>query len=241
MPKNDLVRALIAKTSNDKITSTLDRLFAMEKGHHEERTGLHGSGMIVSENDWCYREHILSYFYKKNETPISNGLRRIFLNGHYVHDKWQRLFKEAGISVAIEARCFSEEWDLYSTPDAIVQLNNKLYVVEIKSMNSFSYRLSDTHPSGAKQCSFYMHLYGIPNGFVLMENKDTQEFRIQMVDYDPHKVRPFVERLYWIKGYVKKFKEEKRIPPKICKNETCKRAKNCSMREACFGIRREKL
>lgn len=203
----------------------------------EERAGLHGSAIIESESSFCFRGQLLSLFYKQGQgkdLPIE--LLRIFKEGNAIHEKWQNMFMKAGLAIKNEARCYSEKYDLYFTPDSIIKINGKIYIVEIKSMNTFSFKKATSHPSGQKQCMLYMHLLGIPNGFVLGEDKNTQQFEIFPVEYSYEKVLPYIYRLNEIQEMKKNFIKNKEVPSRKCKNYNTKKALECPMRDCCFNI-----
>ena len=107
------------------------------------------------------------------------------------------------------------------------------------------------HPSAWKQCQWYMHLCikelknkgkwngkDYTKGFVLNEDKNTQDFKIEVYDYDPTLVEPFAGRADSIMYYYERvFEEHKMVArPKDAKDPLCKRCKECFMREACWGI-----
>jgi len=219
------------------IKSKLDRLFYLRDEKDEERAGLHASSIITSDNEFCYRAQVLSLLYKQNQgEQLPINLLRIFAAGNSIHEKWQSMFIKAGIAVDIEARHFSDEYELYFTPDAVINLDGTKYVVEIKSMNTFAYQKAKSHPSGQKQLQLYMHLLGIPQGFVLAEDKNNQDWQPFMCEYDPEQVLPFLGRLNQVQEMKKAFVKSKEIPPRKCKNSETSRAKSCNMRDACFNI-----
>jgi len=225
------------------IENKLNSLFRVPKKEAEVRTGLHASAIIVADSAFCKREQVLSLFFHRNkEDNISDGLLRIFEEGNCIHEKWQNMFKRAGIARAIEDRGYSKMFDLYMTPDAVVEINNKLYVVEIKSANTYSYKsMKDSHPAGTKQLQLYMHFLCIPRGFVLVEDKNTQEFKVFITKYEPGQAAPFVKRLYDISEAKENFLKNNTLPKRICKSIGCTRASRCAMSNACFGISRKKL
>lgn len=223
------------------IEKALNDLFDSDRENREDRVGMHGSGIIVGDSDFCYRQQVLSFFYKGFEPDIPIALKRIFLEGWYIHSKWQQLFIQTGIARGIEQRGVSNEWKLLFTPDAIIELNGKTYVVEIKSVNTFQFKNMKTHPSGEKQCNLYMHFTGIPRGFVLAEDKNTQEIKVIPVKYNPSKVRPYVERMYKVKEYIKRYEETGKLPSRMCNGENCKMAERCAYRNACFNIKKVPL
>ena len=244
--KEGIKKALINETrdiENVMIERKLNSLFRIPKHEAEVRKGLHASAIIVADSAFCKREQVLSLFYCRNaEDNLSDGLLRIFEEGNSIHAKWQEMFQRAGIARGIEDRGYSEMFDLYMTPDAVIELNNKLYVVEIKSANTYSYKsMKDSHPSGTKQLQLYMHFLCIPRGFVLVEDKNTQEFKIFVTKYEPGQATPFVKRLHEVSRAKERYAIDNILPKRICPSAGCQRASRCSLSEACWGTNRKKL
>ena len=85
-----------------------------------------------------------------------------------------------------------------------------------------------------------MYLFGIPNGFVLMENKDTQEYDLELVQFDLKAyavVEKFIERLFWSKQYNTQYKMNKKLPDRICKKCNDPKAKTCNYCNICFNLK----
>lgn len=211
-----------------------------------DRFGLHASAILSSDNEFCIREQVLSLFFKQSQGEnISIGLKRIFEAGTAIGEKWQRLFLRGGIGKPdwMDISQFKEEYDLSFTPDAVIKIGKKKYIVEIKSQNTFIFKKQKGHPSGERQCLLYMHLTDIHEGFVLVEDKNNQEFKVIPVPYDAKKLAPYIERLEAIQVAKNKVLKTKKTPKKKCDSSKCKRALKCNMRDACFdtGIGRIKL
>lgn len=222
------------------------RMLKMQKQQAQkqgDRYGLHCSAIIASDNEFCYREQVLSLFYKQaqgDNVPI--GLKRIFEEGNAIHEKWQRLFirGEIGKAEDMDMSRFVEEYDLSYTPDAIIEIAGKQYVVEIKSMNGFAFNKAKSHPSGRKQSRMYMYFERIRDGFVLAESKLDQNFKVFPEHYGDSfgkdDIRPYIHRLEMIQKYKRHFKKQKIMVEGICGSSGCKRASKCNMRDACFNI-----
>ncbi len=164
------------------IMQQFNKLFYMRENREEERAGLHASSITASDNDFCYREQMLSLLYKQNQGEnFSVGLMRIFAAGNSIHEKWQKLFVLAKIAIGIESRSFSEQWEVYLTPDAILELLGKQWICEIKSVNTYQFKKMKSHPKAEKQAQFYMHFMGIPRALILCEDKNTQEVKIFII------------------------------------------------------------
>lgn len=223
------------------IHNRLEQMFVEWNQKKGSRDGLHASSILAPEsgsNQFCYREQVLGVNYRKVEPVLSPRLLGIFLHGWYVHKKWQDLFVECGVAIQVETTRKSPLWDLYHTPDAIIEILHRKWIVEIKSMNTNAFRNLKGPPQNAiRQAQLYMHLTGIPDSIILVEDKNTEEFKVWAVDYDPIVVQPFIERLYYIQQLLKVHASDGRLPRRLdaCKDISSPRARNCPLREACFA------
>lgn len=225
-----------------------------------ERKGLHASAVIVSDDKFCYRQQLLSLFYKQlqgEQTPI--GLKRIFSEGDAIHEKWQRLFIRGGLCKPLDCDYsrFADEYDLSYTPDIICALpvDMKLssvyddsvpkepYVVEIKSVNTFTFKKQKYHASGRKQCQLYMYLTGIHKGIVLCDDKNTQEFKVYKYEYNPSEIAPYIRRLEQIQEYKQRLLKKHKMVGRHtkCTGYSCKKAQECPMREVCYKKNKERI
>lgn len=223
----------------------------------QERVGLHASAMLVSDNDFCLRAQVLSLIYKQLQgEQIQVGLKRIFEEGNAIHEKWQRLFIRAGYGSAndMDFTRICDEYMLSYTPDVDCKIDEFFdgrMIGEIKSVNTFQFQRMTKHPSAWKQCQWYMHLCikklkekgkwngkDYTKGFVLNEDKNTQDFKVEVYDYDPHLIANYADRAESIMyHYNRVFDERKMVSrPKDANSSTCKRCNECFMRDACWDI-----
>lgn len=248
-----------------EIEGYLNRLFYLEKNIEEEtkfinhimtrgaetqeRIGLHASSMIDYPSNYCEREQLLSLIYRQSqgeEVPV--GLMRIFEEGNAIHEKWQRLFIRGGYCKydGCDKTLFDEKYQLSYTPDIICtiqEFSKEPLIVEVKSMNTYSYKKNKSHSSGKKQLHQYMHLTGIHHGIVLMEDKNTQEFKVRYYTYDPKEVELPLKRLNRLSEMYKYQENEgfvnidKIRKHEKCDSPTCSRAEKCNMRDACWNYK----
>ncbi len=223
----------------------------------QERVGLHASAMLVGDADFCMRAQVLSLIYKQlqgQQTQV--GLMRIFEQGNAIHEKWQRLLIRGGYGTAndMDRTRICDDYMLSYTPDIdclIPEFFEGRMIGEIKSVNTYQFQRMTKHPSAWKQCQWYMHLCikkakqdktwnGIDytKGFVLNEDKNTQDFKLEVYNYEPAKIESFAERAELIMiHHDRVFEEHKMVArPKDATSPTCKRCKECFMREACWNI-----
>ena len=210
----------------------------------QERIGLHASALITGDKDFCVRQQVLSLIYRQlqgEQLPV--GLVRIFEQGNAIHEKWQRMFIRAGYSKAgdLDVTQFNKKFRISFTPDIICQIpefyDGKM-IGEIKSVNTYQFQKMVRHPSAWKQLQWYMYLTGIHKGFVLSEDKNNQDFKLEVYDFDQSIVDPFIDRAEQVKYYYKRVMSEKKMVkrPKDASSPECKRCTNCAMKNACWNI-----
>lgn len=210
----------------------------------QERIGLHASALIKGDKDFCLRQQVLSLLYRQLQgEQISVGLKRVFEEGNAIHEKWQRMFIRAGYSTpwTLDVTKFNKKYRISYTPDIICEIpefyNGKM-VGELKSVNTFQFQKMTRHPSAWKQLQWYMYLTGIYKGFVLSEDKNTQDFKVEVYDFDSTIVAPFIDRAEQIKFYYNRVLKEKKMVkrPKDAKDSECNRCKECALKNACWNI-----
>ena len=253
-------RTIIQSSEAQELSKILNNLFYLDKNIEEEskfvkqvmtrgaetqeRIGLHASALITGDKDFCVRQQVLSLMYRQLQgEQINVGLKRIFEQGNAIHEKWQRMFIRAGYSKAkdLDVTQFNKKFKISFTPDIICEIpefHDGKMVGEIKSVNTFQFQHMTRHPSAWKQCQWYMYLTGIHKGFVLSEDKNTQEFKIEVYDFDQSIVDPFIDRAEEIKYYYKRVMSEHKMVkrPTDAKKPDCKRCQSCPMRNACWNI-----
>lgn len=224
-----------------KYDEELEMLKYQYDHEEEERLGLHLSSITGAGKNFCFREQIVNILYmervkagkkvpqkiydafkyqqRRNNNPPVN-LARIFEEGKSIGTKWQRLFIRGNIGVKedMDVSRFVDEYDLSYTPDGIITLNGKKYVVEIKSMNKNTFDKANSHPSGQKQLRMYMYLEGIDRGFVLADCKDNSDFKI-FPEFNPESdesVANAIALLEKIQQFKKKAIKSKKLPPCKC-------------------------
>lgn len=262
--KKDAVRSgtKIQTSEAQEFEKKLNKLFYLEKNIEKEtqfvksvmtrgqetteRKGLHASAIIVSDNKFCYRQQVLSLFYKQlqgEQNPV--GLMRIFEEGNAIHEKWQRLFIRGGYAEPLDCDYsqFAQEYDLSYTPDIIATIDGERYVGEIKSVNTYAYKKTTEHPSGKRQCMLYMYLTEIKKGFVLQEDKNTQDFRVTLYDLDIDLLKPYIKRLKMVQRYKQNLVDNHKLVArhKNCTGYNCKMAESCPMKDVCYGRSKGRL
>ena len=114
---------------------------------------------------------------KFDATAIAN-----MLNGTYAHERLQKIIEETGVLKEIEREIISEDPPIRGFADLILDWNDTEIVGEIKTTKDeqFVHRQSSMKPSSNHllQILTYMKVTGAEEGFLLYENKNTQEICI---------------------------------------------------------------
>jgi hypothetical protein len=236
--------------------TTLDQMVTKNDLEKPKRTGWHLSNIISPSEKGvhrlCYRQYVLTKFYTPaQEKQLSVKALRIFLEGWYIHLKWQHLFQASGNALEVEHTRYNKLFDLYYTPDIVAffpeETGKEEWIVEIKSMNTERYEKAikekkekNTHPSGYKQAQMYMYLTGYKHAMLLLENKNTQEHEERSFEYDEKVVQPYVKRLITLSDLSEDYKNGSELPERVCSSSDVQRAKQCPMRDVCFIERKKR-
>jgi hypothetical protein len=193
----------------EKITQELNKLFYLPKkpkeesefirhvltrGTGEERHGLHASDILCHYGEYNEKEALekLQGTYN-NEEKHYIGKMRIFEHGNAVHEKWQRLFIRGGMVddiASLDSTIIHEETKIQYSPDAIINMPNvkgrydEPFIVEIKSQTTHEFKKNLSHDKAVEQLLFYLWLHDANHGFVLVEDKNAQDFRVEYVTSD---------------------------------------------------------
>jgi hypothetical protein len=230
-----------ARTVAQLFKLELDSMFNSWEAGKPLRSGApHASAILAPDSEWCLRRHVLLALYPEQAErlevkPWSAHQNAVFLQGWQIHEKWQKLFSEHGQVVEVEHSHFDETRYLHFTPDAIVEFAGHKYVVEIKGYKSTTYeKLDETGnpPQAAHhQCNLYCQMLEVERGLILVENKDTQDYKVWAIERAAELARPYLERMYDVKGAV----ATKRTPARVCSSCTEHRAEKCPVRKLCFS------
>lgn len=189
----------------------------------------------------------------------------IFENGWRLHQRWQDIFKKCGRVVMSEEQTigddympapeldlthFDAERNLYFSPDAIIDFGPDRYVVEIKGVKQEAYLeltndlqtamdCCETVHKAYYQCQLYMHLLDLKKGIILVENKNNQDFKLWVIEYDKDAVLDNIHRAYRVKGALVVYQQTHKLPARCCVRKTDTLARQCPMATKCFSVEGE--
>ena len=173
-------------------------------------------------------------FFKFKNAPkkeMEANILRLFDHGDYIHKLIMKTLVEAKEVrvVASEVNIPSQEL-VFGRADAIISDGRNLYVLDIKSINSSAFKyLTKPKEENIFQLQLYLHYFRIPKGILLYVNKDTQELKEFLVDYNQTLSQNLIDDLKSVKAKIDKNIVPARIPD-YPNNWQCR---YCQYREIC--------
>lgn len=224
--EQDLAEAL-AKAIDDSIENGLSGKYKKIGGFHPSNT-----------ND-CAR--YLVYLFRGTFVPsdVSARLQRIFDNGHATHSRLYGYLEQMGILIADEVpintilKYEDYEIPIEGTTDGLINWQGEK-IIELKSISDagFAQRRLFKKPKADhyKQIQIYMMASDINSGFVIYENKNTQ----QILVFEVTKDEEFMNKLLKKYGKIyKAFKEGKL--PKRYKSPSSEHCRYCNLKDHCWS------
>lgn len=192
-------------------------------------------GFSMSKNNYCPR--FWFYLFTGIEYQPNHGSRvqRIFDTGNAVHERIQGYFEKMGILEEAEAELPQPEdtVPLRGFADAIIRWEGRK-IVEIKSISheGFVYRQAARKPKDDhyNQLQVYLHCFEIQDGYLIYENKNTQELLVLPVKYDGSRVKKILKKYDKIWSIYQKGE----LPARPYK-ETSKNCQYCMLNEYCWS------
>lgn len=194
-----------------------------------------GDKFYVTDAGKCPRAIYFKFKKYPRKEPEARILR-IFDHGDYTHMRIMSVLFSLGIVRAVEVRIPPQEM-ISGRADAIIDFEGKPYVVEIKSSSRYKFeKLQEPEPDHQKQLQLYLHYLKIPQGIMIYEDKDNQELKEFLVEYDSGLVEKILDDFKTLKKQI----ENNEIPP-IPKDIEPWRCEYCEYRDECQKIENSKF
>ena len=167
---------------------------------------------------------------------IDGKLQRIFDVGTWYHTYIQMLLWKSGILEQSEVHVVNKRKRIDGRADGILRLSKRT-LLEIKTMNSFSYAKGKLKPfvKHQQQAGVYATVLGIEQICYLYVNKDTGEITSHIVKVNKELVVEVADVMELVLTAVKEEVAPKRVH---CKSEISTMAKDCVFKSHCFKRRR---
>jgi CRISPR-associated protein Cas4 len=136
------------------------------------------------------------------ETTDALGVANM-TNGSAAHDRIQKLFEDSGMLIEKEVKITLSDPPVLGFVDVLIRYNGEVIVGEIKTarQESFVIRQSSMKPSSNHmiQILLYMKATAKKYGFVMYENKNTQEFLIIPIEMTEKNDTLITNVMEWMK------------------------------------------
>ncbi len=208
----------------------------IDKYYQKKREEKDQHSFYVTDAGRCPRAIFFSMkgFPRKEKEP---KLLRILDRGEMIHQGLMRsLFESPDIRVVAAEISIPPNSIVKGRADAIVSVENKLYVVEIKSIASPKYSNPEIPKKAHRyQIQLYLHFFEIEKGILIYENKNTQELMEFEEKYDKKLCEKILEDFKTLKYHI----ENDILPPKPKDLEPWQ-CEYCDFKEVCQKIENEK-
>jgi CRISPR/Cas system-associated exonuclease Cas4 (RecB family) len=171
------------------------------------------------------------------ETTDAIGVANM-ANGTLAHERIQGLFRETGILEEEELEITMEDPPIRGFADVVILWEGESVIGEIKTtrQESFEFRRTSMKPSANHllQILIYMKATGKKTGFLLYENKNTQEFIVIPVRMTPKNEKTLENALTWLRE-VRKAWEDQTLPARPVKRRDSVVCKQCPVYNVCWN------
>ena len=176
--------------------------FYLKRNYERDRTHFY-----ITDAGRCNRA-IYFQFKKYPKKEMEARILRLMSHGDYTHMRIMSVLFSLGLVKAAEIEIPKQEI-INGRADAIISLNNEIYVLEIKSINRTKFAILNQPDSDhIKQIQLYLHYFNISRGIMLYECKDTQDIKEFFVDYDEGLVKKLLSNFDKLKKEI----DENKIP-----------------------------
>ncbi len=166
----------------------------------------------ISDAGKCSR----ALFFKFKNLPrkeIEANILRLFDHGDHIHQLIMKpllSIREIHV-VAAEVNIPPQEL-ISGRADAIISDGKDLYVLDIKSMNSMIFnKLEEPKEENIDQVQLYMHYFKVKKGILLYVNKDNQQLKDFVFNYDKKRTLALLNNLKDVKKKI----EQNIIPDRL--------------------------
>jgi len=155
--------------------------FYLDRQKDKEQTHFY-----ITDAGKCQR----AVFFKFKKAPreeMEARVLRMFDHGDYIHQLIMRsLVAIRDVRVITAEVNIAPQEIISGRADAIISDGKDLYVLDIKSMNSMVFKnLEKAKDENINQLQLYLYFFKIQKGILLYVNKDTQELKEFLVEYNP--------------------------------------------------------
>lgn len=192
----------------------------------------------------CKRKALFSFVAIKGAKIIDPVTQRIFDRGDWVHHEWkaicldmeQVLGPDRFKVLAIEKKAVIKRLFIRGALDILVSINgNEPEIIDVKTQNERNYNYKATNgpdESHIRQITTYLRSQKLQRGLLLNDDKNTQNHRIDVIEFDQDVWNKIVRWCNDVLSYI----TDRKLPPR---HEDCEKgswmARNCPYSKFCYG------
>ena len=181
-------------------------------------------------------------FFKFKNVPrkeMEANILRLFDHGDYIHKLIMKsLLSTREIHVVASEINIPPQEIISGRADAIISDGKRLYVLDIKSINSMGFKyLTEPKKENINQLQLYLHYFRIPKGILLYVNKDNQNLKEFIVDYNQFLSQTLISELNNIKINI----EKNIVPPRIPSYPSDWQCRYCPFKKVCILSKNDEI
>ncbi len=171
-------------------------------------------------------------FFKFKNVPrekIDARILRIFERGETLHRDIFNVLYRLRIGVTTEVSIPAQEI-ISGRADAILSIDKENYVLDIKSINSMVFnKMAEPKIENVYQIQLYLHYFNVKKGILLYIDKDRQDIKEFIVNYDKKLVKSLLDDFKMLKKKI----DSNIIPIKLTDYSSNWQCKYCQFRDIC--------
>lgn len=246
MATRDIIQNLTFRKATGKFNPAAFAAFLEEQYLKSNRSGTRTKQTFAPSSIGGYNGICPRYWYLAfNEHQFEDNNDAIGIanmsNGTAAHARIEKLLTDSGIPVDVEVEIKLTDPPVRGYIDMMLEWEGEIVVGEFKTTRQevFLIRQSTMKPSAQHliQILLYLKATGKTQGFLLYENKNTQEFLVIPVDLNERNETIINDVFEWMRMVYKNF-EEGELPkrPVSRRNKICK---GCPLFNDCWEIQPE--
>lgn len=200
----------------------------IDKFYLDQQRDREQTRFYISDVGKCHR----SVFFKFKNAPgekMEPRILRIFERGEYLHRNIFNILYRLRIGMTTEVSIPAQEI-ISGRADAILCINNENYILDIKSMNSMVFRnLTEPKEENVYQLQLYLHFFKISKGILLYIDKDQQNIKEFLINYDEKLAHSLLKEFEGLKEKI----DSNIIPAKLSDCDKNWQCRYCRFKETC--------
>lgn len=197
--------------------------FYLDQQRDKEQTRFY-----ITDAGKCSRQ-IFFKFKKAPKEPMDARMLRVFEHGEYLHRNIFNILYRLKIGITTEVYIPNKEI-ISGRADAIICVDNENYVLDIKSINSMIFKnLAEPKIENIYQLQLYLHYFNIKKGILLYIDKDQQNIKEFVVNYDKNLVQSLIANFADLKTKI----ESNIIPSRLASYPVDWQCRYCQFKEIC--------